>query len=39
MLVLRRIFGPEKDDVTGDWKNCIMRSFVLFTPLNQILLG
>jgi hypothetical protein len=25
--VLRRIFGPKRDEVTGE--NCIMRSFVI----------
>jgi hypothetical protein len=29
--VLRRIFRPKRDEVTGDWKNAIMRSCVLFT--------
>jgi hypothetical protein len=30
--VLRRIFGPKRDQVTGGWrKNCIMRSFVIST--------
>jgi hypothetical protein len=24
--VLRRIFGPKRDEVTGAWKNYIMRS-------------
>jgi hypothetical protein len=28
--VLRRIFGPKRDDVTGG--NCIMRSFITCTP-------
>jgi hypothetical protein len=23
--VLRRIFAPKKEKVTGSWKNCIMR--------------
>jgi hypothetical protein len=26
--VLRRIFGPKRDEMTGCWRNCIMRSFV-----------
>jgi hypothetical protein len=27
--VLRRIFGPKRDEVTGDWReNCITRSFI-----------
>jgi hypothetical protein len=31
--VLRRIFGPKRDEVTGE--NCIMRSFVICT-LRQV---
>jgi hypothetical protein len=27
--VLRRILGPKRDEVTGGWRNCIMRSFVI----------
>jgi hypothetical protein len=34
--VLRRIFGPKKDEVTGEC--CTMRSFIFCTP-PQILLG
>jgi hypothetical protein len=30
--VLRRIFGPKRDDVTGFGENCIMRSFITCTP-------
>jgi hypothetical protein len=26
--VLRRIFGPKRDEMTGDWRNCIMRNFI-----------
>jgi hypothetical protein len=33
--VLRRIFGPKTDEVTGE--NCIMRSFMICT-LRQVLL-
>jgi hypothetical protein len=33
--VLRRIFGPERDEVTGG-QNCIIRSSIIFT-LHQIL--
>jgi hypothetical protein len=33
--VLRRIFGPKRDEVTGGWKKCIMRSFVICT-LRQV---
>jgi hypothetical protein len=29
--VLRRIFGPKRDEVTGGGENCIMRSFVICT--------
>ena len=31
--VLRRVFGPTRDEVTGEWsKNYIMRSLVISTP-------
>jgi hypothetical protein len=30
--VLRRIFGPKRDEVTGGWRNCIMRSFITCAP-------
>jgi hypothetical protein len=36
--VLRRIFGPMTDEVTGDWRSYIMRSFVICSH-PQILLG
>jgi hypothetical protein len=26
--VLRRIFGPRRDEVTGEWRNYIMSSFM-----------
>jgi hypothetical protein len=29
--VLRRIFGPKRDEVTGGGGNCIMRSFITCT--------
>jgi hypothetical protein len=29
--VLRRIFGPKRDEVTGVWKNNIMRNFITCT--------
>ena len=29
---LRRVFGPKRDEVTGDGENCIMRSLVICTP-------
>jgi hypothetical protein len=33
--VLRRIFGPKRDEVTGGGENCITRSFVICT-LRQV---
>jgi hypothetical protein len=36
--VLRRIFGPKRDEVAGGWKNCIMRSCIVCT-LHPVLLG
>jgi len=30
--VLRRIYGPKMEGVTGGWKNCIMSSSVSSTP-------
>jgi hypothetical protein len=35
--VLRRIFGPKRDEVTGNGENCIMKSFMICT-LHQVLL-
>jgi hypothetical protein len=29
--VLRRIFGPERDDVTGEWRKLHMNSFIICT--------
>jgi hypothetical protein len=29
--VLRRIFGPKRDEVTGEWRNCIMKTFMVCT--------
>jgi hypothetical protein len=29
--VLRRIFGPKRDEVTKNGENCIMKSFVICT--------
>jgi hypothetical protein len=29
--VLRRIFAPKRDEVTGVGENCIMRSFITCT--------
>jgi hypothetical protein len=36
--VLRRIFGPKRDEVTEDGGSCTMRSFIFYTP-PKILLG
>jgi hypothetical protein len=36
--VLRKIFGPKGDEVTGDWKDYITSGFVICTP-HQILCG
>jgi hypothetical protein len=36
--VLRRIFGPKRDEVTGSGEDCITRSFMLCTP-HQISFG
>jgi hypothetical protein len=36
--VLRRIFGPKRDDVTRNGENYIMRSFMICTP-HSILFG
>jgi len=30
--VLRRIFEPKRDEVTGEWKNFIMSSLMICTP-------
>jgi len=32
--VLRRIFPSKRDEVTGEWKNYIMRIFMICTPLH-----
>jgi hypothetical protein len=31
--MLRKISGPKRDEVTGNWKNYIMRSFITCTIL------
>jgi hypothetical protein len=31
LKVLRRMFGPKRDEVTGGWRNCITRSFLICT--------
>jgi hypothetical protein len=36
--VLRRIFGPKRDEVTGIGENYIMRSMMICAP-HQILFG
>jgi hypothetical protein len=36
--VLRIIFGPKRDEVTGDWRSCTMGSFINCTH-HVILLG
>jgi len=36
--VLRRIFGPERDEVTGSGENYIMRSLMICT-VHPILVG
>jgi hypothetical protein len=33
--VVRRIFKPSSDEVTGGWGNCILRSFITCT-LHQV---
>jgi hypothetical protein len=30
--VLRGIFGLKRDEVTGEWRNFIVRSFMVNTP-------
>jgi hypothetical protein len=36
--VLRRIFGPMREEVTEYWRKCMMRSFIICI-LQQTLLG
>ena len=36
--VLRRVFGPKRDEVRGNGENYIMKSLVIFTPY-RILCG
>jgi hypothetical protein len=33
--VLRRIYGPKRDEVARGWRKCIVRSFITYT-LRQI---
>jgi hypothetical protein len=28
-MVLRKIFGPKRDEVTGEWRRCTVRSFMV----------
>jgi hypothetical protein len=37
-VVLRRIFGPKRDEATGEWRHYIMRSLMVCTP-HPILFG
>jgi hypothetical protein len=30
--VLRRIFGPKRTEVTGEWCNCIMKDLMIGIP-------
>jgi hypothetical protein len=36
--VFGRIFGPRREEVTGDGKNCLIRSFII-RNLHKTLLG
>jgi hypothetical protein len=36
--VLRRIFGPKRDEITGEWRKYIMRNLIVCT-LRQIIFG
>jgi len=36
--VLRRIFGPKRDEITGEWRNSTMRSLMICTA-HVILFG
>jgi hypothetical protein len=36
--VVRRVFGPKRDEVTGDGESCTMRNFIICTH-PQISLG
>ena len=36
--VLRRVFGPKRDEVTGDWRKLHRRSLMFYTP-HPILFG
>jgi hypothetical protein len=30
--VLRRKFGPGREEAAGGWRRCIMRIFIIYTP-------
>ena len=34
--VLRRLFGPKRDEVTGNGENYIRRSLGIFTPYQKL---
>jgi hypothetical protein len=36
--VLRRIFGPKRDEVTGEWRRLHNKEFMLCTP-HQVSFG
>jgi hypothetical protein len=36
--MLRRIFGPKRDEVTGGFRLLIMKSFIIYYTLYQIVL-
>jgi hypothetical protein len=36
--MLRRIFGPKRDEVNGSGRNCIIRNLMITTP-HTIFLG
>ena len=36
--VLRRMFEPKRDNITGSGENCVMRSLMICTP-HQMLFG
>ena len=36
--VLRRVFGPKKDEITGEWRKLHNESLMICTP-HQILFG
>jgi hypothetical protein len=34
---LRKIFRSERDEVAGEWRRHIMRSFMMCTPVHEII--